>query len=116
MISLAAKDPFYAVIFPLEYQPVVAKFWSTPGVGVSSRFAEANLGHHQLRVPVATAGRVGRGQDEKRSSFDGPSHQALRERIVSYLKRAPLDPQKQMPVVNDVYLYPTGMAAIYKTA
>ena len=105
-----AKDLFYAVIFPLNQRSVVAGFWSTPGAGVSSRFAEANLGRlHQLKeVPVTE-------EVASRPSFDGSFHRVLRERIVSYLQRAPLDPlQQPRPSVEDVYFYPTGMASIYK--
>ncbi|EHK20580.1 uncharacterized protein TRIVIDRAFT_154512 [Trichoderma virens Gv29-8] len=105
-----AKDLFYAVIFPLDQRSTVAGFWSIPGAGVSSRFAEANLKQlGQLKeVPVT--------EDEySRPRFDSPIHQVLRERILSYLERAPLHPdQGPRPSATDIYFYPTGMASIYK--
>ncbi|PHH91476.1 hypothetical protein CDD83_315 [Cordyceps sp. RAO-2017] len=108
--AFAAKNSFYAVIFPPDKRPVVAGFWATPGCGVSSRFAEANLNHLDRLAEVDV------GEDGgDRLDFDGPTHQLLRERIVSYLERAPANTQpKPMPSPADVYFFPTGMASIYK--
>ncbi|RYP04185.1 hypothetical protein DL764_004619 [Monosporascus ibericus] len=106
--AFVAKDPFLAVVFPSDKRPVVAGFWSTPGVGVSSRFAEANLGHmDQMReVPVTDV-------EIDRSRYDGLAHQTLRERILSYLARASLDPGRRVSPA-DIYLYQSGMASIFK--
>ncbi|KAF3015613.1 hypothetical protein E8E14_010400 [Neopestalotiopsis sp. 37M] len=108
--AFSAKDPFLAVIFPSERYRLVAGFWSTVGVGITSRFAEANLNHpEQLReVSIFEA-------DEDRANFDSPAHGTLRQRILSLLTRAPLDPDSPLRVnANDIYLYQSGMAAIYK--
>ena len=90
---------------------VVAAFWITPGVGISSRFAQHNLEYlkqlTEVDLPVT---------DGARSNFEVSAHQTLRKRIVYYLNRAPRDPSLHMrPTTSDVYFFPTGMAAIYKT-
>ena len=107
--AFLAKDRFAAVIFPREKLPLVARFWSTTGVSVSSRFAEANLGHLNSiqEILIATL-------DTRNPYFDGDAHQTLRERIVSYFHRAPLDPLRSKVKPDDVYLYQSGMASIYK--
>ncbi|KAI1464542.1 PLP-dependent transferase [Daldinia caldariorum] len=106
----SAKDPFFAVVFPSDKYHVLRGFWTTPGAAVSSRFAEANLEwiDQLTEVPVV--------EDEKsRPKFEGLPHKVLRERIVYYLERAPLDPTRQpRPTTEDVYFFPTGMASIYK--
>lgn len=108
-----AKDVIYAVVFPLVSKSVVYTFWSTPGAGVSSRFAEINLQHlHDLReIPISAA----KSKDSNRVAFNSPVHQTIRERIVFYLERASRKPhQGPKPSADDVYLYQTGMASIYK--
>ncbi|KAI0451114.1 PLP-dependent transferase [Xylaria acuta] len=106
--SFVARDRFFAVVFPGSSRATVGGFWSTPGVGVSSRFAEANLSHLSELREVSVA-----QPDVARARFEGPIHQRLRERIVHYLSRAALDSNPQ-PSVDDVYFFPTGMAALYK--
>ncbi len=103
--AFTAKDLFYAVICPSDQQAIVAGFWSTAGVGGSSRFAEVNLKHlNQLTELSLMPG-----------AQDGQSHQVLRESIVFQLERAPLRPMRQpRPFTQDVYLFPSGMASIYK--
>ncbi|KAJ8128599.1 hypothetical protein O1611_g5036 [Lasiodiplodia mahajangana] len=106
--SFVARDRFLAVVFPRGSRSTVGGFWSTPGVGISSRFAEANLLHvSELReVRVAEP-------DSARAHFEGPTHQCLRERIAQLLNRAALGSNMQ-PSSDDIYFFPTGMAAIYK--
>jgi len=108
--AFTAKDRFFAVVFPLDKLSVVGGFWSTPGAGISSRFAEANLNHLDQLAEIAVS------EDEtSRSSFEGSAHELLRDRIVQYLERAPLNPGFQpRPSTNDIYFYQTGMASIYK--
>ncbi|RCI16942.1 hypothetical protein L249_1758 [Ophiocordyceps polyrhachis-furcata BCC 54312] len=110
--AFIAKDVFFAVVFPPEARTVVGGFWVTPGCGVSSRFAEANLRHLDQLAEIGdkTVGRPG---------FDGLDHRLLRERIIALLARAPLvrSPPRQQPgpSIGDVYFFQTGMASIYKT-
>ncbi|KAI8675698.1 hypothetical protein NCS57_00471700 [Fusarium keratoplasticum] len=108
--AFVAKDPFTAVIFPSEKYPVVAGFWSTVGVGVSSRFAEANLACLNQLKEVSIL-----DTETDRAKFESPAHETLRQRILSFLKRAPLYPDTPpTATVDDVYLYQSGMASIYK--
>ncbi|RDA88831.1 hypothetical protein CP532_5446 [Ophiocordyceps camponoti-leonardi (nom. inval.)] len=113
--AFVAKDVFFAVVFPPEARIVVAGFWVTPGCGVSSRFAEANLLHLDRLAEI----NVDDDKTFERSGFDGPDHRLLRERIISLLGRAPLvrSPPRQPPIpsIGDVYFFQTGMASIYKT-
>ncbi|RFU24206.1 hypothetical protein B7463_g12135, partial [Scytalidium lignicola] len=108
--AVIAKDLFFAVIFPREKYLVVGGFWTIPGVGVSSRFAEINLEHldqlNEVELSEDSAPRL---------NFKTPDHELLRDRIIQYLDRAPLTNQQLRPSIKDVYFFPTGMAAIYKT-
>ncbi|KAL1869126.1 hypothetical protein Daus18300_005662 [Diaporthe australafricana] len=108
--AFKAKDFFYAVIFPESQRTVVAGFWSTPGSGVSSRFAEANLDQLETLKEISYS-----DIEVSKEGFEGPIYEILGERVVSYLERAPLNPSEpSRPSTKDVYFFPTGMAAIYK--
>jgi cystathionine gamma-synthase len=105
-----AKDRFFAVLAPLEQLAVVASFWSTPGSGISSRFAEANLTELDKLAQTQVS------QDNTvRPNFESTTHEKLRRRIAQHIARAPIshDPAT-LPAAHDVYLYPTGMGSIYK--
>jgi cystathionine gamma-synthase len=108
--AFKAKDYIWAVIFAEQYLYLVRGFWSRPGVGISSRCAEANLEHcEQLReVDIKSIA-------DTRSSFESTEHEALRRRIISYVDRAnQRSPDSRAPAPGDVYLFPSGMASIYK--
>jgi len=108
--AFVAKDLFFVVFFPQEMSPVLGGFWSTPGVGISSRFAEVNLQHLGKLHEIALV-----DINRERASFESPAHAILRQRIIQYLDRAPLNPNVQpRPSAEDVYFFPTGMASIYK--
>ncbi|KAI1361176.1 PLP-dependent transferase [Xylaria arbuscula] len=107
--SFVAQDRFFTVFFPHRSRLTLSGFWSTPGVGISSRFAAANL----LHVSELREVSVAEPDDTTPVHFEGPTHQCLRERIVHLLNRATLDSNPQ-PSSDDVYFFPTGMAAIYK--
>lgn len=84
-------------------------FWKTPGVGMSSRCAESNLACLDQLVEL----NVSDGHQFE-AVFESPVHETLRERVVHHLTRAPLVTNHKPPSVDDVYFYPSGMAAIYK--
>lgn len=107
--AFSAKDRFFAVIFPFPKRSVVAGFWSTPGAGISSRLAEANLRQIDQLTEISMP-----ASDSDRAAFDGPTHDLVRQRIAHYLQRASLEALQPKPSASDIYLYPTGMAAIYK--
>lgn len=110
--ALQAEDIFLAVIFPSDKRSVVAGFWSTPRVGISSRFAQTNLQYvnklTEIRLP---------GSADPRPNFDSWEHENLRRRISHYLgqNHGTCDTKKSSSLHGDnIYLFPTGMAAIYK--
>jgi cystathionine gamma-synthase len=108
--AFSAKERFFAVTFPRDKSPVVAGFWATPGVGVSSRFAQVNLDHLNQLTEVDLS-----DNDARRPSFEASALELLRDRIIQYLNRAPLNFDLQpRPSTKDVYLYPSGMASIYR--
>ncbi|OAG43635.1 hypothetical protein AYO21_02221 [Fonsecaea monophora] len=108
--------PVYAVVFPAEFTGTVHGFWVNAGVGISSRLAEDCLEHiSSLREEVRDRDHEeGARTTMTTAKSDGPAHQQLKERIAGLLNRAPADPHRTAQVSpSDVYLFSTGMAAIY---
>ncbi|KAF4333862.1 plp-dependent transferase [Fusarium beomiforme] len=101
-----SKLYMYAVMFPLEKLLQVMPWWSDTGVAVSSRFAEHVLANvcGLREVPVDTTGLI---------EQDGAPHRVLRERIAYLVERAPITVRKNKVQPSDVYLFQSGMAAIY---
>lgn len=114
----------YLVVFPLAKADGAALIWGNPGVGVSTRLAEALL-------PAVDAGKVHPVPWDAGDDSNGPIdvstapqptgvpesrvHAKLRERIVGLWKRASISPEKaDLLKAEDVQLFPTGMAAIYR--
>lgn len=76
------------------------------GVGISSRLAEDCLKHiESLREasPEVLFRRI----------EEAPAHSQIRERVADLLERAPVGPPRNKVSPSDIYLYQTGMAAIY---
>lgn len=95
----------YAVFFPADKMLHVILFWQDVGTGVSSRVAEDFLKGEAKEIPVDTV--------QKARESSGP-YQAIRERIAYLAERAPVGPPREKKVSQtDVYLYQTGMSAIY---
>lgn len=112
-------------MYPLDKTPGAIGIWQHAGTGVSTRLAEA-------LVPSAEAGLAALVDWPRRtsssSSLDGDgedvpaptylpevaAHAQLRRRIRDLLHRAPVDPAAVAVRDDDVYLYQTGMAAIYR--
>ncbi|KAI1324630.1 cystathionine gamma-synthase [Xylariaceae sp. FL0255] len=90
-------------------------YWRLTGTGISSRLAE------DLIPTLSTAQIVGSenankyGHSSDLSTADGElAYSTLRARIAEFLERAPIGgPRFPKASAKDVYLYPTGMAAIY---
>ncbi|OCT53515.1 cystathionine gamma-synthase [Cladophialophora carrionii] len=127
----------YAVIFPVERTSTVHSFWLNAGVGISSRLAEDCL----TNIDSLTEGQQESKPDGEKSSLSTvtawttPAHTTLQERISMMLNRAPAAGAARGPrtttststgtvtevsvsvsvSASDVYLFPTGMAAIYWT-
>lgn len=99
----------YAVFFPMAKTQVVMGYWKDPGDGLSSRAAEEGLKHIDQLHEVT-------GDEPAPIVKVSPAHGILKQRIVDLLERAPVGPPRSAKVkVDDVYLYSTGMAAIYRT-
>lgn len=96
----------FAVLFPVARLADVMPWWSDTGVGISSRFAEDVLNDlaKLKEVPVSAAPVL---QDR-----EGP-HRVLRERIAYLVERAPATAREKKVQPSDVYLFQSGMAAIY---
>jgi len=93
----------YAVFFPAAKTPIVIGFWQNAGVVISSRIAEDSLKHIDLLREVT--------DDNPLVVPTSPAHSKIQDRIAGLLERSPIKPLKVSP--NDVYLFQTGMSAIY---
>ncbi|KAF6826704.1 cystathionine gamma-synthase [Colletotrichum musicola] len=99
----------FVVTFPAAKTPGVIGVWQNPGIGVSIRLAERILGNIDTLTEVADG-----AAPETEYLPEVPAHGKLRERIAGLLRRAPVDEQKVSLVKGeDVFLYMTGMAAIF---
>jgi cystathionine gamma-synthase len=105
----------YVILFNPMAMPVMMLTWQNPGLGVSLRGAE------QLLEGIDTIKEV--PFEVGMETFPAPSwtpesevHDALRERIVELLHRAPRDADKVKCTSKDVFLYSTGMAAIFDSS
>jgi cystathionine gamma-synthase len=101
------KYRYYAVIVPAPKMGTIVPFWINPGMGVSSRRAEESLKYiDELREVT--------DDTPQPQVADSPAQTQLRERIAGLLERAPVGPVRSRKVQpEDVYLFPTGMGAIY---
>ena len=99
----------FVVTFPSEHLKTAMAFWRLSGLGISSRLAQKALDclptHH-----------AGKGAKDSLDEIWTDAHQKICERIGSLLRRASIDPARaQLWTCSDVYLYPSGMSAIYHT-
>ena len=123
----------YVVVYPLAKTKGIIGIWQNPGIGLSTRLCEALLlkcdeEGEGMRVVesfeadglspdlsvgvVDEEGEGGKGVPPPTYLPEGEAHRALRERIVGLLKRDAL--QEVNVAEGDVFLTPTGMAAIYE--
>lgn len=100
----------WAVFFALETMPNVVNFWMDPGVGISTRVAEDALKQIDKCKEISRAEVT---QSVVTSCEEAAVYEHLRQRILQYLYRAPLEPSREQAASSDVYLYQTGMGAIY---
>lgn len=107
----------YCVVYPLLKTPGVVGVWQNTGTGVSSRTAEELLKYMDSDFKIVEWS----GDIDDIKQLPSPTylpecgaHGKLRKRIVDLLHRQPLAPDKVKVTESDVYLYPTGMAAIYR--
>ncbi|OCK82085.1 cystathionine gamma-synthase, converts cysteine into cystathionine, partial [Lepidopterella palustris CBS 459.81] len=106
--TFVIKNHICAVFFPAPKAMFMQAFWSNAGVGISSRFAEDNLKHVELLRKLSPNDPLPMVQESSAQSI-------LRKRIAGLLERAPAGPPRQAKVAEgDVYLFQSGMAAIYR--
>lgn len=98
----------YAVFFPMERAQLgVMPYWTHAGVGISSRLAEESLKHISLLHEVV----------DTDSPTPAPqyelcvAHAVIKQRIAGLMNRATV--QDRGVKEDDVFLFQTGMAAIY---
>ena len=109
-VSIRAFDihvRLYAVFFAVTKYPTLNTFWQNAGTGLSSRVAEECLNQIELLHEVTDDSAPPKVEES-------PAHGQIRERIAGLLERAPVGPPRKAKVSPaDVYLFQTGMAAIY---
>lgn len=97
----------YLVLFGILSMPLVIPWWQNTGTGISSRFAQDALeGLASLREVDITS---------PRPQWDQKPAQALSRRIADMLESEPVvGPARKSKVQSgDVYLYTSGMTAIF---
>jgi cystathionine gamma-synthase len=100
----------WVVYMPAAEAPKTAMYWINPGVGISTRQAQEALARiDSLNEVDSIVASEPAKVDEGAESI----HQALRERIVEVVNHSPLTSVNR-PTAQDVFLFPTGMAAIYR--
>ncbi|KAA8641696.1 uncharacterized protein ATNIH1004_011832 [Aspergillus tanneri] len=98
----------YGVVHPAEFRKVKMTFWRLTGTGISSRLAE-----FCLRKDF-TITRVSEPPLKQPPPAELPVYDTIRKRVAEFLNRAPTNPGRaQRAKSDDVYLYPSGIAAIY---
>ncbi|PSR82728.1 pyridoxal phosphate-dependent transferase [Coniella lustricola] len=103
----------YCVIYPMSHTPGVIGGWQNSGIGLSSRASEELLKHIDTDFHVVDWD--GDLDNLPAASYqpEVDAHRAVRRRIRDLLHRAPIDPANVKVAEDDVFLYQTGMAAIY---
>jgi cystathionine gamma-synthase len=101
----------YAVIYELEHAKAVFSSWGIPGRGISIRAAEQLLENidSAVEVPFQSV----EFPPEPTWTPEAPAHEALRQRILTFLERGAINPEEAKSQSQDVFLYPSGMAAVF---
>ncbi|KAK0655696.1 cystathionine gamma-synthase [Cercophora newfieldiana] len=109
----------FVVVYPMAKMKGVIGIWQNQGYGVSTRLgAELLKSVEGMRV-VEWEGVGGEGEGlegfpEATYLPEGEAHRELRERIVGLLKRAAVGGGEGGVEAGDVFLEPTGMAAVWR--
>lgn len=99
----------WVVVFPAKNMEAALPFWQDPGTGISARIAKDCLDRHHLIKPVEdlTDHRPG-------LPLNSPAFELVKSRVAEHLNRSPISVRPRSVASADVFLYPTGMAAIYQ--
>ena len=102
----------HAVYFPSAQSQLPSEFWRLVGTGISSRLAEYCVKH--IRVLQDVTGTLRDPQPISR--WCDQNHRKICQRIVDLVNRAPIGGNsREVLARDDVYLFQTGMSAIYHT-
>jgi cystathionine gamma-synthase len=106
-----AGHRLFAVLYNPAQTPGVILSWGQPGLGISIRGAEQLLKGVEAMEEVPWEDLA----NPPKPTFtpENWAHKGLRERISGLLHRAAIDPAKVTCQPKDVFLYPTGMGAVY---
>jgi cystathionine gamma-synthase len=102
----------YAVLYNPAQTFGIIQSWGQPGIGISIRGAE------ELLKGVDAMAEVPFQPDNLPAPTFTPeswAHAGLRDRVNELVHRAAIDPAAVRCKSKDVFLFPTGMAAIYHT-
>lgn len=102
------RTRLWAVVFPLRNMEAALPFWQDPGTGISARIAKDCLDRYHLVKPVDDL-----TDHEAGLPLDNPAFEIVKSRIAGHLNRSPISVRPRSVASTDVFLYPTGMAAIY---
>ena len=106
-----SQPSVHAVLFHSEATRFARAFWQRAGPGISSRLAQhclQNLGNARI-VPFNLI-----PEDSPRRSRH-VAYETIRSRIAGLLDRAPTPPLRcKQTAPSDVFLYQSGMAAVYQ--
>lgn len=105
-VEHAGKQTLHAIFFPAENTKHAMIFWRLTGCGISSRLAQDMLPGLES-VSLSSAADTPLPRNEKAET-------EIQQRIAGLLDRAPIGgPRTALVNPEDVFLYPTGMSAIY---
>ena len=99
----------WATVFPAPKMEVAVKFWQDPGTGISSRVAKDCLDNYDSQKLEDCNRNAISGLSMDDEAFD-----TVRSRIAALLSRSMISTRPAEVKSSDVFLYPTGMAAIYQ--
>ena len=103
------SPPLFVVVHSADSSSLAALFWRLTGTGISSRLAE-----HYLKV-LNQIQKVNYIEMPPSRVFH-PVYKTISDRIANLIERSPVGPPRKLKVLSeDVYLYPSGMSAIYNT-
>lgn len=104
----------YCVIYPLAKTPGIVGVWQNTGTGLSTRASEELVKYVDSDFAIVQWSGDVTATPQPTYFPECEAHGLVRKRVCDLLHRAPIDPEKVKVSENDVYLYHTGMAAIYR--
>lgn len=102
-----ARQPLFAVLLPAAHAAKAQVFWRITGCGISSRLADDLI----KNLDTMTVAREAEARKEFITSRSAEA--VVRNRIGSFLDRAPIKPRSKYVQADDVFMFPAGMSAIY---